>query len=473
MTCTGLTSPLTNFKLPSWTPGYYIILDYAKNVTRFQAEGDNGTSLKWQKTTKNTWQVSTADSKTVRLDYDVFSCRVSVGEPYLDTGRAFMAPAGLFMYIEGKLDLPADVTVIPWNNFRTISTGLDPVAGKTSTFHASDFDVLYDSPILAGNQEVVTFEVRGTEHTMAIENPGSFDKEKIISDHRRMVESAADIIGEMPYKHYTFIIMNKGMGGLEHLNSMAVYTNTATFGQTEGYDRWLSFVAHEFFHLYNVKRIRPVALGPFDYDKENYTDMLWFSEGGTVYYEYMVLNKAGLMDREKVLRSLAGVIRSYEGIPGHLYQSAAESSFDTWIQFFNRSENTQNTTISYYDKGCALTMLLDLKIRFETKNLKTLDDAMRTLYNDYYINKNRGFTDAEFREVCERTSGCKLSEIFDIYVPTTKEVDYNKYLGYAGLELVVTETEATQEKKAMKSFVIKPVSNPTADQIKLLENWLR
>jgi predicted metalloprotease with PDZ domain len=179
------------------------------------------------------------------------------------------------------------------------------------------------------------------------------------------------------------------------------------------------------------------------------------------------------MDREKVFKSLAGAIRSYEAIPGHLYQSAAESSFDTWIQFFNRSENTQNTTISYYDKGCALTMLLDLKIRFETKNRKTFDDVMRTLYYDYYKNKNRGFTDAEFREVCEKTAGCTLSEIFDVYVPTTKEVDYNKYLTYAGLELVVTETEATPEKKATKSFEIRPAGSHSPDQLKLLGSWLK
>jgi predicted metalloprotease with PDZ domain len=229
--------------------------------------------------------------------------------------------------------------------------------------------------------------------------------------------------------------MNRGMGGLEHLNSMAVFTNTSTFGQDEGYDRWLSFVAHEFFHLYNVKRIRPIALGPFDYDKENYTNMLWFSEGITVYYEYLVLNRAGLMDRNKVFKELGSVIGSYENIPGHLFQSATESSFDTWIQFFNRSENASNTTISYYDKGCAIGLLLDLKIRYESKNQKSLEDVMRTLYQVYYKDKNRGFTDKEFREVCEKAAGVKLDEIFEIYLPTVKDIDYQKYLEYAGLSI--------------------------------------
>ena len=435
MIYSGASSPIVNFKIPSWTPGYYIILDYAKNITRFQAADNEGNTLKWNKITKNTWQVETNGSGIIEIDYDVYAFRVSVGEPFLDDGRAFIAPAGIFMYIEDKLNLPATVTINPYKDFSAISTGLDPVKGRMNTFHAPDFDILYDCPILTGNQEILTFEVEGIEHTIAIENPGPFDREKVVDDHRKMVLSAVSIIGEIPYSHYTFLIMNRGMGGLEHLNSMAVYTNTSTFGQSLGYDRWLSFVAHEFFHLYNVKRIRPIELGPFDYDKENYTKMLWVSEGFTVYYEYLVLNRAGLMNRNNVLRELGAVIRNYENIPGHLFQSVEESSFDTWIQFFNRSENTSNTTISYYDKGCALGMLLDLKIRHESDNTKSLDDVMRTLYNVYYKEKERGFTREEFRDVCEEIAGCSLSEIFDVYAATTEKVDYNKYLNYAGLEI--------------------------------------
>jgi len=460
MTCTGVSTTNINFKLPSWTPGYYIMLDYAKNITRFQAHDEYGNSLKWQKTAKNIWQVTTPGKQTVKLDYDIYSFRVSVGEPYLSNGRAFLAPAGLFMYIEGKLYLPPEVKINPYSGFMTISTGLDPVENKPNTFHAVDFDVLYDSPILVGNQEILSFDVRGIKHTLAIESPGEFDRKKIIDDHKRMVESAIDVIGEIPYKHYTFLIMNKGMGGLEHLNSMAVYTNTSSFGQGEGYKRWLSFVAHEFFHLYNVKRIRPVALGPFDYDKENYTTMLWMSEGFTVYYEYLILNRAGLMTRDEVLRELGSVIRKYENVPGHLFQSAAESSFDTWIQFFNRSENASNITISYYDKGCAIGMLLDLAIRHETKNQKSLDTVMRILYEDYYKMKNRGFTDEEFRAVCEQTAGCSLAEIFDVYVSTTGEVNYNKYLNYAGLEID-------------SGKIIRPLNIMTPQQAALLNSLLR
>jgi predicted metalloprotease with PDZ domain len=231
------------------------------------------------------------------------------------------------------------------------------------------------------------------------------------------------------------------MGGLEHTNSMAVFTNRLDLNSTELSDGWLSFIAHEFFHLYNVKTIRPVALGPFDYDEENYTNMLWLSEGGTVYYEDLILNRAGFFSREDMFRELKTSISNYENIPGHVFQSVAQSSYDTWMLFFNRSENASNTTISYYDKGCAIAMILDLKIRYESGSKKSLDDVMRNLYQIYYKDKKRGFTDKEFREVCEKAAGTSLSEIFDVYIPTVQDIDYSKYLGYAGLSIDTNPAE--------------------------------
>jgi predicted metalloprotease with PDZ domain len=245
------------------------------------------------------------------------------------------------------------------------------------------------------------------------------------------------IIGEIPYSHYTFLMIGPGGGGLEHLDSAALTFSASSLNEPAGYKRWLSFVAHEFFHLYNVKRIRPVALGPFDYDRENYTNLLWVSEGFTSYYEDLILIRAGLLTRDEYLERARANIVNYESIPGHLFQSAAESSFDTWIQFFSRAPNAANTTISYYDKGAALGMLLDLKIRNETKNRKSLDDVMRTLYQQFYKEKKRGFTDTEFREVSENVAGGPLSEIFDVYAATVKDIDYPRYLAYAGLDIDV------------------------------------
>jgi predicted metalloprotease with PDZ domain len=434
-TCEGLNGTTQCLTLPAWTPGYYVIVDFAKYIHNFKAEDDKGNALPWKKLDKDTWEVATGRIQSFKVTYDVFAFITSVAHPFLDDGRGFISPAGVFMYPEGMLGHPVTVTIKPYEKWTAVSTGLDPVEGKENTFTAPDYDRLYDCPILCGNQEILHFDVQGIPYTMAVENLGSFNRDTFITDHKRMVESATRIIGEVPYKHYTFLMMNEGMGGLEHLNSMAVFGGLYPFETPEGYRRWLDFISHEFFHLYNVKTIHPIALGPFDYEKENYTDMLWLSEGGTVYYEDIVLVRAGLISREEYFRNVEKSLANYENIPGHRFQSLAESSFDTWILFFNRSADASNTTISYYDKGCIVTLMLDYAIRHESGNKKSLDDAMRYLYQVYYKEKHRGFTDQEFREVCEKMAGIGLPEIFDVYIPTTREPDYKKYFSYAGLDI--------------------------------------
>jgi len=439
--CEGLKGETQDFKMPAWTPGYYRIMDYAKNVLNFRAKDGAGNPLAWEKTSKNTWRVKSGSSASIRIGYDIYAFNRSVADSFLDDRRAFICPAGVFMHVGGQIKHPVILTLEPAQNLNRISTGLDPVEGRPNTFSAPDFDSLYDCPILIGNQETLRFEVQGIPHVIAAENLGTFDRGKFVADIRRVVESAVRLIGEIPYKHYTFIMMDEGGGGLEHLNSMAVFSNASGWSDPIGYKRWLCFIAHEYYHLYNVKRIRPIALGPFDYDRENCTKMLWVSEGFTVYYEYLILKRAGLLTDQEYFERVQRYIASYENRPGRLFQSAAESSFDTWMKFFSRDENSANTTISYYDKGAALGLLLDLKIRHETKNQKSLDDVMRTLYWKYYKEKNRGFTDQEFREVCESTAGCTLPEIFDVYVSTTNEIDYPRYFAYAGLEIDVTPRE--------------------------------
>jgi len=433
--CEGLTGETQNFKLPVWTPGYYLIMDYAKNVLNFKAEDGAGNPLEWIKTTKNTWQVKCGEADPLIIRYDVYAFSRSVADSYLDDARAFICPTGVFMHVEGHLDQPVSVAFRPHDASHIISTGLDPVVGELNTFFAPDFDILYDCPVLIGSQEILHFDIQGIPHNIAVENLGDFDKEKFTADIQKVCEGAIRLIGEIPFQHYTFIMMESGGGGLEHLNSMAVFYNPSGWEDPAGYKRWLAFIAHEYFHLYNVKRIRPIALGPFDYDRENYTNMLWVSEGFTVYYEYLILRRAGFLTREEYFDRVRGFISAFENRPGHLFQSAQESSFDTWLKFFNRSENSANTTISYYDKGAALGLLLDLKIRHETDNRLSLDDVMRTLYFDYYKKKKRGFTDAEFRADCERAAGCSLPEIFEVFVPTVLDIDYAKYFAYAGLEI--------------------------------------
>lgn len=438
MECRGLDEKTLDFKLPAWTPGYYWLANFAKNVVNFNVTDERGTLLAWNKTTKNTWHVQPGKATVIAVEYDVYAFTQSVADPFLDDDHGYISPAGVFMYIDGALRNPATVTLKPAPQWTTISTGLDPLPARKDTFFARDFDVLYDSPILLGNQEVLSFSVQGILHRVVLEEPEKFNHTEFTADLKRMVEAAVAIIGDIPYSHYTFLIMGEGQGGLEHQNSTAVFSGGGRYDTSdrEGYKRWLAFLAHEYFHLYNIKAIRPIALGPFNYDEENYTNMLWVSEGFTVYYEYLILNRAGLLSREDCLGLLRGNIMSYENIPGHLVQSATQSSFDTWIQFFNRSDNAANTTISYYDKGAALGMLLDLKIRNDTRNKRSLDDVMRSLYHTFYKEKKRGFTDDEFRKVCEEVAGSSLEEIFR-YASTVQEIDYRKYFSYAGLAIEV------------------------------------
>jgi predicted metalloprotease with PDZ domain len=431
----GLSGETLDFKLPVWTPGYYQIMDYAKNVKDFRAEDGAGRPLAWDKTAKNTWRVLKGRAATVVASYDVYAFTRFVADSYLADDGGFITPTGVFMNIAGHLEDPVKVTVVPPSGWKSVSTGLDPVPGRADAFRAPDFDTLYDCPILVGNQEILAFEAAGRPHTVAAYDLGAFDRARFTGDLKKIVETAAALMGELPYRHYTFLVIGPGGGGLEHLNSTAVTLDPKSLADGPGYERWLSFIAHEYFHLFNVKAIRPLTLGPFDYDRENYTDLLWFSEGVTVYYEYMLLNRAGLMTRDQVLDRLGSTIAVYENAPGRRHQSARLSSLDTWRGYFGRSEHVSNTTISYYDIGFGLGLFLDLRIREASSGRASLDDVMRTLYRTYYKDKKRGFTAAELRQACEHAAGASLAEIFDTYAGTTAPWDYAKYLAPFGLTI--------------------------------------
>ncbi|MBP1669764.1 MAG: hypothetical protein H6Q21_2130, partial [Bacteroidetes bacterium] len=348
MQCRGLQKDSLDFSMPAWSPGYYRIMDYSQNVLNFRAAGEKGNIVSWNKTDKNTWRVFTNTTDTLTVEYDVYAFTVSVADPYLDEGRGFISPTGIFLYIDGMIRHPVTLSIRPYSGFKTISTGLDPVKDIPYAFYAPDFDVLYDCPVLLGNQETLTFTVQGIPHTLAIEDPGKTDRKKLIRDLTTIVETASSVMGELPYRHYTFLMMKKGMGGLEHSNSMTVYYDPEGMADEKIYKGYLGFLAHEYFHLYNVKAIRPFSLGPFDYEKENDTRLLWISEGFTVYYEVLIMNRAGFLSRDECLVEFSRVMRNFENSPGHLYQSAEESGTNAWMQFFNFLDpGKNNTTLSY------------------------------------------------------------------------------------------------------------------------------
>jgi predicted metalloprotease with PDZ domain len=437
--CDGLRGDTQDFKMPVWMPGYYRIMDYSKDVINFKAMDGAGHSISWAKTNKNTWRVKTDNAPEIVVSYDVYAFTIFVANNYLDDRRGYIVGPGTYMNVSGMINHPATVTFKPYKNWN-LANGLDPVAGAPNTFSAPDFDVLYDCPTMFGNFEQLHFDVKGVPHTIVLDEiPSSVDRSKIAADFKSIVTTATELMGDIPYQHYTFLCIGAGVGGVEHLTSAAMLSNGEGLTTAQGYHNWLGFASHEYFHTFNVKRIRPIALGPFDYDRENYTDMLWVSEGLTSYFSDLILEHAGLNTRDEYFKELSNGMATLENGSGHLFQSVAQSSIDTWLSGGrgggSGDENAVNTTISYYSKGSALGPVLDLKIRHETNNQKSLATVLRTLYEEFFQEKKRGFTDQEFRDACERTAGASLAEFFDDYIYSTKEVDFAKYFAYAGLKL--------------------------------------
>ncbi len=421
-------------KMPAWTPGYYQLLNFADNVSGIKAYSASVKSLAVIKSGRNGWKTPAPKEGKMTFEYDVKTLRPFVATPYADEHRAYISPPGVFMYVDGHIALPASVALDLFEGWES-TTGLES-SGEQGRYLASNFDILFDSPILLGPlEELEPFSVDGVPHFFVGYNLGDFDREGFMRDLKKVVEQAVAVIGDIPYKHYTFIAIGPGRGGIEHLNSTTFGFSGSSLSTPEGKKRMYSFLAHEYFHHYNVKRIRPIELGPFDYDRENCTNMLWVAEGITVYYDLLVTRRAGLMSDEDLLEGYRSRMLGYENKPGRLFQSATQASYNTWSDGpFGRANEEFNKTISVYDKGAVLGVLLDFAIRHHTNNAKSLDDAMRKLYNDFYLGKKRGYTEGEFRQVCETVAGADLGEVFE-YASTTKEIDYKKYFGYAGLDV--------------------------------------
>jgi predicted metalloprotease with PDZ domain len=440
--------------MPVWTPGSYLIREFERQVQDFTATDASGQPLKWEKVNKDSWRITTNGSRDWRVAYRVYANELSVRTNEVNSEHAFWNNAALLMYLEGFLNAPATLRVLapqPWK----VATGLPSVRGLKNTFRAENFDILYDSPVEVSNFKTLSFEVKGVPHRIVIDGEGNYDPEKVRADVKKIVETEVELMGgEVPYHDYTFILhlrANTG-GGLEHLNSTALGypsfgfkpergdgVNSAAPGATpqRTYQGFLSLVAHEFFHLWNVKRMRPDALGPFDYTKENYTKLLWVAEGITDYYARVVLRRAGLTTEKEFLSENAKAFQNLQNTPGRLVMSVEEASFDTWIKYYRQDENSVNSQVDYYDKGAILGLLLDLEIRRQSRGAKSLDDVMRYLYTEFY-KKNRNYTPLDFQQASELMAGASLDQFFANYVRGREELDYNSALAAAGLRLDTT-----------------------------------
>ncbi len=424
--------------MPVWTPGSYLVREYARHVQDFAADA-NGKALAWRKLNKDTWRVETAGAgRELRATYSVYANELTVRTNELKDSHAFWNNAALLMYVDGQLSAPATLRVVPFGDWK-IATGLPAVSGERNTFRADNFDVLYDSPFLVGDFKTLSFEVRGVPHHIVIDGEGNYDAERVRREVQKVVETATTLMGEIPYKDYTFLLMlhPSAGGGLEHLNSTALIMRRFAFRPEAAFDDFLSLAAHEYFHLYNVKRIRPDALGPFDYTGENYTRLLWVAEGITSYYENVLVRRAGLITDKEYLTKVANAIRGLQNTPGRLEQSIEESSFDAWIKYYRPDENSINSAVSYYDKGAIVGLLLDLEIRRRTSGAKSLDDVMRSLYRDFF-KQNRNYTPEDFQRVAEQAAGASLEDFFRHYVRGREELDYNAAFAGVGLQLSTT-----------------------------------
>ncbi len=312
------------------------------------------------------------------------------------------------------------------------------VGGQTNTFRAENFDILYDSPFEVGNFIEVPFTVDGLPHRYIFEGDGNYDAEKIAEDTAKIIEQSKGIFGELPYKDYLFIVNLRGGGGLEHLNSTTLQWQKFGFKPESRYKAFLNLVAHEYFHLWNVKRIRPDALGPFDYENENYTKLLWVAEGATAYYENILLRRADLISDQDVLDSKAKLIEQLQARPGRFETSLESASFDAWIKYYRQDENSVNNQISYYDKGEVVNFLLDIEIRTASGGAKSLDDLMRFLY-DEFSKKNKNYTPADYQKISETIAGKSLDDFFKKYVRGTADIDYNAIFSGIGLKLETGE----------------------------------
>lgn len=426
-------------KMPVWAPGSYLVREFAKGVNLVTAKNGNGNDLKVDKINKNTWRVFSNKSGKVTVNYQVYSFELSVRTSFLDDTHGYLNGTSVFMYVDGHKNDAGKLRIIPHTTFKKITTAL-PKAGESTgegtMFQFEDYDQLADSPIEIGNQIEFDFTASGVHHTVAMYGIGNYDIPTLQKDMARIVNSATNVFGENPNKEYTFIIHNTvdGGGGLEHKNSTTLNVNRWTYSGDE-YIGFLSLVAHEYFHLWNVKRIRPVELGPFNYDEENHTSLLWVMEGFTSYYDELLLRRAGYYSEEEYMIKLRNTITYVERFPGNKVQPVSHASHDAWIKSYRPNENSRNTTISYYSKGQVLAAVIDMQIIDAYNGKKSLDDFMQLLYKKYYKKKDRGFSDEEFKMELSKFMKKDLTSFYADYVDGTKTIPYASYFKLVDVQL--------------------------------------
>ena len=425
-----------------WTPGSYLIREFARHVEGIEARTLAGEPLRIQKTRKNRWLIETAGVDRITVSYMVYGREMSVRTNWIEADFAMINGAPTFLTLADETTpRPHDVVLELPPAWSRGLTGLAPYPDRGPLgFRAQDFDTLVDSPIIAGNPAIYEFTVEGTAHLLVnIGEGGVWNGTQSATDIELITRELHRMWGTMPYDRYLFFNMiTEAGGGLEHRNSTLLMSSRWATGSRDSYLRWLQLASHEAFHAWNVKRLRPVELGPFDYETEVHTENLWMVEGLTSYYGDLIVHRAGLSSEEEYLQALSREIQRLQTTPGREVQPVTLASYDSWIKFYRGDENSVNTSISYYTKGAVIGFLLDMRIRAATNGVRTLDDVMRLAFERY--SGARGFTTTEFQNTAQELAGVDLGAWFTLALETTNELDYQEALAWLGLEFS-TETE--------------------------------
>ena len=424
------TQPRVELMMAVWTP--YVIREYGKNLEALAARTADGRPLVIEKSRKNRWHIETAGADPILVSYRVYCHVMGVQDNWVDDEFALLNGAPTYLTLADHAARPHDVQLILPPTWKTSATGMPPVPGTPHHYRAPDYETLVDSPIVAGNPAMHEFTVEGKPHYLVdVGEDGVFDGDRAAEDLARIVRDDARLWGGLPYDKYLFLnMLTGGGGGMEHSNSTALMSDRWSTRTRRSYLRWLELASHEFFHAWNVKRLRPAELTPGEYETEPYTTSLGIAEGFTSYYAPLMVHRAGLSTEEELLATLSNTIRELQTTPGRLVQSLSLSSFDTWIKFYHPDENSGNTAISYYTKGAVAGFLLDARVRSATHGAKSLDDVMRLALAR---NSPGGYTPAAFRAVASEVAGTDLSGWFARVFDSTAELEYHEALDWFGL----------------------------------------
>ncbi len=424
-------------KMAVWAPGSYLIREFAKNIDFVEySTVDHPDYLRATKLDKNTWLIPSKSSE-ITIRYAIYCFEESVRTNIVNEQHALINGAATFLYLDGYENLPITIEVVPNKNWNQISTSLQPFAENKWIRMASNLDELIDSPIEIGNHQTYFFEASNVQHELAIYGKSNCNIEQLIQDLKAIVEAETAIFGSHPCKEYVFIIHHteNSFGGLEHLHSSVNHISRWSYNDNH-YQRAISLLAHEYFHLWNVKRIRPAELSTFNYNVENYTKLLWFFEGITSYYDDLVCYRAGVTSKEMYLNIVLSNINTVLNTPGIAVQSLSESSFDTWIKYYRQNENSINSQINYYTKGAVIALMLDITIIESTNGTKCLDDVMYQLYQQYQSNPSLGISDKEIQHIIENVAGIPMDDFFHPYIDGVEHINIQAYFNKIGLNII-------------------------------------